>query len=48
VDFISPGWIAVDEWQKSVGRKPPTLRTVDHAQHPVGRMAIIGYLEDFL
>ena len=43
VNCISPGWIAVDAWQKSANRKPPPLRPEDHAQHPVGR---VGSPED--
>lgn len=43
VNCVSPGWIAVDEWQKSVRRKPPALSPADHAQHPAGR---VGHPED--
>ena len=43
VNCISPGWIAVDAWQKSANRRPPTMRPEDHAQHPVGR---VGSPED--
>ncbi len=34
VNCISPGWIAVEEWQRS----DPDLRPEDHAQHPAGRV----------
>ena len=37
VNCISPGWIVVDKWKKKTNRKPPSLRPVDHEQHPVGR-----------
>jgi hypothetical protein len=51
VNCISPGWIAVFDWQKSPRRKQPALRPLDHAQHPVGRVgcpedvaAMVAYL----
>ncbi|RII29124.1 MAG: short-chain dehydrogenase [Geobacter sp.] len=51
VNCVSPGWIAVDDWQKSSRRKPPALGPADHAQHPVGRVgcpddiaAMVSYL----
>lgn len=43
VNCISPGWIAVDDWQKSATRREPELHLADHAQHPVGR---VGRPED--
>jgi NAD(P)-dependent dehydrogenase (short-subunit alcohol dehydrogenase family) len=51
VNCVSPGWIAVSEWQKAARRSPPDLRPVDHAQHPAGRAgvpqdiaALVGFL----
>lgn len=51
VNVVSPGWIAVDEWQKASARARPSLRAEDHAQHPVGRVgspadvaALVAYL----
>jgi NAD(P)-dependent dehydrogenase (short-subunit alcohol dehydrogenase family) len=38
VNAVSPGWIDVSPWQKSSKRQPETLREIDHAQHPVGRV----------
>lgn len=38
VNAVSPGWINVSTWQKSGARQPETLRGIDHAQHPVGRV----------
>lgn len=43
VNAISPGWIEVSNWKKSGQRRPPTLRPIDHAQHPAGR---VGTPED--
>lgn len=43
VNCISPGWIAVDDWQKSIRRSEPVLSAEDHAQHPAGR---VGRPED--
>lgn len=43
VNAVSPGWIAVEAWQKSARRSEPVLRTEDHSQHPVGR---VGKPED--
>jgi len=43
VNAISPGWIEVSNWKKSSQRRPPILRPIDHAQHPVGR---VGMPED--
>jgi len=43
VNVISPGWIAVNDWKKRALRTPPTLRAVDHEQHPAGR---VGRPED--
>jgi NAD(P)-dependent dehydrogenase (short-subunit alcohol dehydrogenase family) len=37
VNCISPGWIVVSDWQKASERQEPSLREVDHAQHPAGR-----------
>ena len=51
VNCVSPGWIAVDAWQKSAERQEADLRPVDHEQHPAGRVgqpedvaSLIGYL----
>lgn len=38
VNCISPGWILVDEWQKSGSRTMPKLNEQDLSQHPVGRV----------
>ncbi|QKT04616.1 SDR family oxidoreductase [Ectothiorhodospiraceae bacterium 2226] len=38
VNAISPGWIAVEDYQKPSRRKAPDLRPEDHAQHPAGRV----------
>lgn len=43
VNCISPGWIEVSQWRKSIQRKKPQLRETDHLQHPVGR---VGKPED--
>jgi NAD(P)-dependent dehydrogenase (short-subunit alcohol dehydrogenase family) len=43
VNAIAPGWIATEAWQPRDRRKPPELRPVDHAFHPVGR---VGTPED--
>jgi NAD(P)-dependent dehydrogenase (short-subunit alcohol dehydrogenase family) len=43
VNCISPGWIAVSEWQKRSKRHAPQLREIDHQQHPAGR---VGKPED--
>lgn len=43
VNCISPGWIAVDAWQKRSRRREPELSAQDHAQHPAGR---VGRPED--
>ncbi len=43
VNAISPGWINVLGWKKSVDRKQAKLSKTDHAQHPVGR---VGMVED--
>jgi NAD(P)-dependent dehydrogenase (short-subunit alcohol dehydrogenase family) len=51
INSISPGWIAVEEWQKSSQRKSPALRKVDHEQHLAGRVghpADIAQLAAFL
>ncbi|HLO26137.1 MAG TPA: glucose 1-dehydrogenase [Geobacteraceae bacterium] len=51
VNCVSPGWIAVADWQKRARCMPPALRPEDHAQHPVGRVgrpedvaAMVAYL----
>jgi NAD(P)-dependent dehydrogenase (short-subunit alcohol dehydrogenase family) len=51
VNCVSPGWIAVSDWQKSARRMQQALRPADHAQHPVGRVgcpedvaAMVAYL----
>lgn len=38
VNCISPGWIATDEELPRGRRRAPSLRPIDHAQHPVGRV----------
>jgi len=38
VNCISPGWIEVSNWKKKIIRHEPELRTIDHHQHPVGRV----------
>lgn len=43
VNSISPGWIEVGDWQKSVKSKKPHHTKVDKEQHPVGR---VGKPED--
>ena len=43
VNCVSPGWIAVEDWQKSATRRSPVLTPEDHAQHPAGR---VGRPED--
>lgn len=43
VNAVSPGWIAVSDWQKASARQAPALRARDHAQHPAGR---VGRPED--
>jgi NAD(P)-dependent dehydrogenase (short-subunit alcohol dehydrogenase family) len=43
VNCVSPGWIAVEQWQKHSRAKRPELRPEDHAQHPAGR---VGRPED--
>ena len=43
VNCVSPGWIAVEAWQKQANRREPVLRPEDHGQHPAGR---VGRPED--
>ena len=43
VNAISPGWIEVRDWQKSVERKEVQHSEADRAQHPAGR---VGTPED--
>jgi len=38
VNCISPGWIDVAKWKKKASRKPASLSSEDHSQHPVGRV----------
>jgi NAD(P)-dependent dehydrogenase (short-subunit alcohol dehydrogenase family) len=38
VNCVSPGWIAVADWQKSSRRSAQALRPEDHSQHPAGRV----------
>jgi len=38
VNVISPGWIDVEEWQKSSARRQSSVSVADHLQHPVGRV----------
>ena len=51
VNAVSPGWISVSEWQKEAEREAVELRSIDHEQHPAGRVgkpedvaSLIGYL----
>lgn len=48
VNCISPGWIAVDERQKSGEWKKPALRPEDHAQHPAGRVGHPGDIAEMV
>lgn len=43
VNAISPGWIEVSAWKKKTLRKEPSLRPIDHLQHPAQR---VGRPED--
>jgi NAD(P)-dependent dehydrogenase (short-subunit alcohol dehydrogenase family) len=43
VNCISPGWIEVSSWKKASQRQSCSLRPIDHAQHPAGR---VGCPED--
>jgi NAD(P)-dependent dehydrogenase (short-subunit alcohol dehydrogenase family) len=43
VNCIAPGWIDVRRWKKGARGPQPDLRSIDHAQHPVGR---VGKPED--
>ncbi|WP_459041290.1 SDR family oxidoreductase [Stenotrophomonas sp. PSU-St19] len=43
VNSISPGWIGTTAWQAPSRRHEPEYSTIDHAQHPVGR---VGRPED--
>lgn len=38
VNAISPGWIAVEDYQKPTQRQEPELTESDHEQHPAGRV----------
>lgn len=38
VNAVSPGWIAVEDYQKPRNRRTPQLAQADHDQHPVGRV----------
>ncbi|MDZ7809925.1 MAG: SDR family oxidoreductase [Arhodomonas sp.] len=51
VNAVSPGWIAVEQWQPDGRRETPALSEADHAQHPAGRVgrpedvaAMVAYL----
>ncbi|WP_440996637.1 glucose 1-dehydrogenase [Arhodomonas sp. SL1] len=51
VNAVSPGWIAVEQWQPDGRRENPALSETDHAQHPAGRVgrpedvaAMVAYL----
>ncbi len=35
---ISPGWIETSRWKKKALRSEPSLREIDHLQHPAGRV----------
>lgn len=48
VNGISPGWIAVDDWQKAGACKAPALSSEDHAQHPVGRVGHPGDIAELV
>ena len=43
VNCIAPGWIDVRDWKKGPRAPQPDLRSIDHSQHPVGR---VGKPED--
>ena len=43
VNAISPGWIETSLWKKRSLRREPSLRPIDHLQHPAGR---VGTPED--
>ncbi|MEG6550458.1 glucose 1-dehydrogenase [Desulfocurvibacter africanus] len=43
VNCIAPGWIDVSNWKKRSAREQAELRSVDHEQHPAGR---VGRPED--
>ncbi|MGQ9622740.1 MAG: SDR family oxidoreductase [Candidatus Caldatribacteriaceae bacterium] len=43
VNAISPGWIETSLWKKRSLRQEPSLRPIDHLQHPAGR---VGTPED--
>lgn len=43
VNAISPGWIETSLWKKQNLRKEPSLRPIDHLQHPAQR---VGTPED--
>lgn len=43
VNCLSPGWIAIHDRQQASQPQQPSLRLLDHAQHPVGR---VGQVED--
>lgn len=38
VNCISPGWIDVSAWKKKKLRQDLKLRSIDHRQHPAGRV----------
>ncbi|HAX97574.1 MAG TPA: oxidoreductase [Candidatus Atribacteria bacterium] len=40
VNSISPGWIETRDWKKESRRENPILTTIDHQQHPAGRVGI--------
>jgi len=40
VNSISPGWIETRNWKKESQRENPILTTIDHQQHPAGRVGI--------
>ncbi|MGE5894956.1 MAG: glucose 1-dehydrogenase [bacterium] len=40
VNCISPGWIETSEWKKKELRSKAKLTTMDHMQHPAGRVGI--------
>jgi len=40
VNSISPGWIETRDWKKESQREKPILTTIDHQQHPAGRVGV--------
>jgi len=40
VNSISPGWIETRDWKKESQREKSILTTIDHQQHPAGRVGV--------